>query len=73
MGQWRSPPWRRRATLPIVALTANAYGDDVETCLAAGMQAHLAKPLQMAQLADVLRLWTGDWTATTLSAGRAAA
>ena len=44
--------------LPIVALTANAFGDDVEACLAAGMQAHLAKPLQMADLAEALRVWT---------------
>lgn len=46
--------------LPIVALTANAYGDDVDACLAAGMQAHLAKPLQMNQLAAVLRERTGE-------------
>ena len=45
-------------TLPILALTANAFGDDVEACFAAGMQAHLAKPLQMAQLAETLREWT---------------
>ncbi len=44
--------------LPIVALTANAFGDDVEACLKAGMQGHLAKPLQLAQLADTLREWT---------------
>ena len=45
--------------LPIVALTANAFGEDVAACLAAGMQAHLAKPLQMALLAETLREWTG--------------
>ena len=45
--------------LPIVALTANAFGDDVEACFAAGMQGHLAKPLQMAQLTEVIREWTG--------------
>ena len=45
--------------MPIVALTANAFGEDVEACLAAGMQAHLAKPLQLAQLAEALRMWTG--------------
>jgi PAS domain S-box-containing protein len=43
--------------LPIVALTANAYADDVEACLQAGMQSHLAKPLQLRDLEAVLRRW----------------
>ncbi|WP_019514976.1 PAS domain S-box protein [Sphingomonas sp. Mn802worker] len=45
------------ATLPIVALTANAYADDIDLCLAAGMQAHLAKPLRLADLQQVLDRW----------------
>ncbi|MBB5712965.1 ATP-binding protein [Sphingomonas xinjiangensis] len=44
-------------TLPILALTANAYADDVAACLDAGMQAHLAKPIQMAQLAGSIARW----------------
>lgn len=43
--------------LPIIALTANAFADDVENCLAAGMQAHLAKPLAMDRLAEALDKW----------------
>jgi signal transduction histidine kinase/DNA-binding response OmpR family regulator len=45
-------------TLPIIALTANAYADDIANCLSAGMQAHIAKPVQLQQLASVIRMWT---------------
>ncbi len=38
-----------RAT-PIVALTANAFVEDVERCRSAGMDAHLAKPIRAATL-----------------------
>ena len=43
--------------LPIVALTANAYCEDVALCLAAGMQAHIAKPIQRCLLADAVTHW----------------
>jgi PAS domain S-box-containing protein len=40
--------------LPIVALTANAYAEDVSACLAAGMQAHMSKPVRLRDLRDIL-------------------
>ena len=45
------------AALPIVALTANAYREDIAEALAAGMQGHLAKPLDFAALSAVLAKW----------------
>ena len=46
-----------RPRMPIVALTANAFKNDVERCLAAGMDAHLAKPYSTKQLRAVLAPW----------------
>lgn len=36
---------REDANVPIIAMTADAYEEDIQKCLDAGMQAHLAKPL----------------------------
>jgi PAS domain S-box-containing protein len=48
------------ARLPLLALTANAYADDITACLEAGMQAHLAKPIELASLAASLQKWSGS-------------
>ncbi len=42
-------------TIPIIAMTANAFSEDVQHCMDAGMDAHIAKPLDMAVLEKTLR------------------
>lgn len=42
------------ADVPIVAVTANSFAEDVEAAHAAGMDAHLAKPLDVDMVRDVL-------------------
>ena len=37
-------------TIPIIAMTANAFEEDAKKCLAAGMNAHLVKPLDIGKL-----------------------
>ena len=37
-------------TIPIIAMTANAFAEDVQRCLDAGMNAHLAKPLDIEKV-----------------------
>ena len=44
-------------TIPIIAMTANAYREDVDRALAAGMNAHVAKPIDVAALFATLAQW----------------
>ena len=47
----------RLPRVPIAALTADAFDDDAAQALAAGMDAHLAKPYSRSQLRDLLERW----------------
>ena len=46
-------------TIPIIALSANAYEEDIKKSLALGMTAHLAKPINSAQLIGTLEKYAG--------------
>lgn len=54
--------------LPIIAMTANASNSDRESCLEAGMNEHVGKPIDLEQLVNTLLHWTGLATADELEA-----
>lgn len=51
--------------LPIIAMTAHAMSGEREACVAAGMNDHVAKPIEVAKLFQVLKRWApqGGFTA----------
>ncbi len=41
--------------LPIIAMTADAFTDDIQRCLDCGMNAHIAKPINIKELMGLLQ------------------
>ena len=53
----RGLPSGRKANIPIIAMTADAFAEDIEAAKAAGMNSHLAKPLDIpAMMRELKRL-----------------
>ena len=46
---------KKLASVPIIAMTANAFEEDKEKALQAGMNAHIAKPVDVKILFETLR------------------
>jgi CheY-like chemotaxis protein len=51
----RTLPGHRKEKLPIIAMTANVFQSDIDACLAAGMDGHLCKPLDIDNVLERLR------------------
>lgn len=45
------------ATVPVIAMTANAFAEDRQACLTAGMSDYLSKPVREAELKSKLESW----------------
>ncbi len=51
------PEWK---SIPIIAMTAHAFKEDIETCIQSGMDSHLSKPVQPQKLYNEMLKWLSD-------------
>lgn len=59
-GAIRSLPRADAAVIPIVAMSANAFVEDIRTCIRAGMNDHISKPVNLQGLSQVMAKYIGD-------------
>ena len=55
----RALPGLAHRELPIIAMTANVFKDDIEACIKAGMNDHLGKPIDITKVIDILQKYLG--------------
>ena len=46
---------RNDVSIPIIAMTADAFSEDIKHCLECGMNAHIAKPIDVNRLIQILK------------------
>ena len=59
----------KKAEIPIIAMTANAFQEDAEKCIAVGMNAHLAKPLDIEKVEQTICKQLRDAKMTDIERG----
>jgi len=56
----RESGFDKSQTIPIIAMTANVFIEDVEKCLKAGMNGHIGKPINVSELFRSLKIFLND-------------
>lgn len=59
----RALPRADAAVVPILAMTADAFEDDIKKCLETGMNGHIAKPIDLPELQKALEKALGGFSA----------
>ena len=53
----RALDFQKAKEIPIIAMTANVFREDIECCLTAGMNDHVGKPLDFDEVLSKLKIW----------------
>lgn len=55
VGKIRRLPDREKARIPVIAMTADAFEEDIRKCKQAGMDGHISKPINIEMMFEVIR------------------